>query len=181
MVWGEELDEEVLLKARKLRLVVFDVDGVLTNGSLYIGEQGEEYKAFHSRDGHGMKMLKKTGVELAVITGRSSPVVQNRMASLGIQHVYHGQKEKLPAFESLLAKLELTAEQAAFVGDDVIDLPAMARAGLAIAVSDAHPIVAQYADCLTPHGGGQGAARDVCDLIMLAQGNFEQAYQKYLK
>lgn len=181
MAWGEELGKDVLLKARKIRLVVFDVDGVLTNGSLYIGEQGEEYKAFHSRDGHGMKMLKETGVELAVITGRSSPVVQNRMASLGIQHVYHGQKEKLPAFESLLAKLGLTAEQTAFVGDDVIDLPAMARAGLAIAVSDAHPIVAQHADCLTPHGGGRGAARDVCDLIMRAQGNFEHAYEKYLK
>lgn len=172
--------QDILEKAAQIRLVIFDVDGVLTDGSLFLGDDGQEYKAFHSRDGHGMKMLQASGVEIAIITGRTSQVVQYRMDSLGIRHVYQGKLEKLPAFEELLAKLGLPPHQVAYVGDDVVDLPVMRRVGLAIAVQDAHPLVKQHAHWSTDHGGGRGAARDVCELLMHAQGNLDAQLQHYL-
>ncbi|MDO9370994.1 MAG: 3-deoxy-manno-octulosonate-8-phosphatase KdsC [Gammaproteobacteria bacterium] len=172
--------KDILAKAAQIKLVVFDVDGVLTDGSLYLGDDGQEYKAFHSRDGHGMKMLKRTGVQLAVITGRTSQVVTHRMTNLGVEHVYQGHLDKLPAFEALLAKLGIEAQQTAFVGDDVVDLPVMRRAGLAIAVQDAHPLVKAHAHWQTPSAGGRGAARDVCELIMEAQGHLDAELQRYL-
>lgn len=163
-----------------MRLVVFDVDGVLTDGSLFIGARGEELKVFHSRDGHGMKLLQASGVAIGVISGRSSPVVETRMHALGIEHVFQGQRDKVPAFDTLLARLELTPTAAAYVGDDVMDLPVMRRAGFAIAVADAHPLVAAHAHWRTPNPGGRGAARDVCEFIMRAQGNLERAFHEYL-
>ncbi len=172
--------KDILEKAAKIKLLVFDVDGVLTDGSLIVGDDGEEYKAFYSKDGLGMKMLQQTEVTIAVITARTSNVVTHRMQSLGIKHIYQGQLEKLPAFEKILTKLNLSAEQAAYVGDDVIDLPVMLRAGLAITVADAHPLVKQHAHWQTPKCGGRGAARDVCELIMQAQGTLETQFQKYL-
>ena len=172
--------KDVLAKAAQIKLVLFDVDGVLTDGSLFLGDDGQEYKAFHSRDGHGMKMLQASGVEIGIITGRTSQVVKHRMASLGIQHVFQGRLEKLPAYEELIASLALSTEQTAFVGDDVVDLPVLRRVGLAIAVQDAHPLVKQHAHWQTPHAGGRGAGRDVCELIMEAQGTLEQQMQKYL-
>jgi len=172
--------KDILEKAAKIKLLVFDVDGVLTDGRLIVGDDGEEYKAFYSKDGLGMKMLQQTGVTIAVITARTSNVVTHRMQSLGIKHIYQGQLEKLPAFEKILTELNLSAEQAAYVGDDVIDLPVMLRAGLAITVADAHPLVKQHAHWQTPQCGGRGAARDVCELIMQAQGTLETQFQKYL-
>ena len=172
--------QEILERAARIRLVVFDVDGVLTDGSLFLGDGGEEYKAFHSRDGHGMKMLQEAGVELAVITGRTSRVVEHRMASLGIEHVFQGQRDKLPAFETLLARLGLQAAECAYVGDDVVDLPVMRRVGLAIAVQDAHPLVVRHAHWQTPSPGGRGAARDVCELILEARGDLERMLARYL-
>ena len=172
--------QEILERAARIRLVVFDVDGVLTDGSLFLGDAGEEYKAFHSRDGHGMKMLQEAGVELAVITGRTSRVVEHRMASLGIEHVFQGQRDKLPAFEALIARLRLEAAECAYVGDDVVDLPVMRRVGLAIAVQDAHPLVVRHAHWQTPSPGGRGAARDVCELILEARGDLERVLARYL-
>jgi len=172
--------QEILERAARIRLVVFDVDGVLTDGSLFLGDGGEEYKAFHSRDGHGMKMLQEAGVELAVITGRTSRVVEHRMASLGIEHVFQGQRDKLPAFETLIARLGLQAAECAYVGDDVVDLPVMRRVGLAIAVQDAHPLVVRHAHWQTPSPGGRGAARDVCELILEARGDLERVLARYL-
>ena len=172
--------KDILEKAAQIRLVVFDVDGVLTDGSLFLGDDGQEYKAFHSRDGLGMKMLHRSGVEIGIITARESEVVRHRMASLDIEHVYQGRLEKLPAFEDLVAKLGLSAEQAAYVGDDVGDLPVLRRAGLAIAVADAHPLVKQHAHWQTPHPGGHGAARDVCELIMEAQNTLDTQLQRFL-
>ncbi len=172
--------QDILEKAAQIRLVIFDVDGVLTDGSLYLGDDGQEYKAFNSRDGHGMKMLQATGVEIGIITGRTSQVVQHRMDSLGIRHVYQGKQEKLPAFEELVAKLGLPPHQVAYVGDDVVDLPVMRRVGLAIAVQDAHPLVRQHAHWSSDQGGGRGAARDVCELIMRAQGTLDAQLQHYL-
>ena len=172
--------KEILNRAKKIKLLVFDVDGVLTDGSLIVGDDGEEYKAFFSKDGLGMKMLQQTGVKIAVITARTSNVVIHRMESLGIKHIYQGQLEKLPAFEKILTELDLSAEQAAYVGDDVIDLPVMLKAGLAISVQDAHPLAIEHSHWQTPRNGGRGAARDVCELIMQAQGTLEEQLQKYL-
>lgn len=171
---------EVLERAARVRLVVFDVDGVLTDGRLLMGDNGVEYKAFHSRDGHGMKMLAGTGVELAIITGRRSQLVAERMASLGISHVHQGHASKVPVFERLLADLELGEDQAAYVGDDVVDLGVMARVGLAVAVANAHPLVLENAHWHTVSDGGRGAAREVCDLVMHAQGTLEGVHRDYL-
>jgi len=172
--------KDILEKASQIRLVIFDVDGVLTDGSLFFGDDGQEYKAFNSRDGHGMKMLQESGVPIAIITGRSSKVVEYRVENLGIEYVYQGQHDKLPAFEELIAQLELDPEQVAYVGDDVVDLPIMRRVGLAIAVQDAHRLVKQHAHWQTPANGGRGAAREVCELIMEAQGNLGPMMEKYL-
>lgn len=173
--------DDIFTKAANIRLVIFDVDGVLTDGSLFIGDGGEEYKAFNSRDGHGMKMLQRSGVAIGIITGRTSDVVRHRMDSLGIQHVYQGQLDKLPAFEELTARLDLSAEQVAYVGDDVVDLPILIRAGLAIAVQDAHEMVKQHCHWVTPNPGGRHAARDVCELIMQAQGTLAEQLNDYLR
>lgn len=171
---------EIKTKAANIKLVVFDVDGVLTDGSLIFGDDGQEYKSFHSRDGHGMKMLQSSGVEIAFITGRTSELVNHRAKNLKVSHVYQGQIDKLPAYEKLRDKLKLQAGQIAVVGDDVVDLPIMLRAGLAISVNDAHALVKQHAHWITPSNGGKGAARDVCELIMDAQGTLERAMLKYL-
>ena len=173
--------QDILERAARVRLVIFDVDGVLTDGSLYLGDDGQEYKAFHSRDGHGMKMLQAAGVEIGIITGRSSEVVRLRMASLGIEQVYQGQLDKRVAYERMKADLGLTDSEVAYVGDDVVDLPVMRRAGFAVAVQDAHPAVKQHAHWQTPSAGGRGAARDVCELLMEARGVLASALARYLE
>ncbi len=172
--------QDILTKAAHIRLVIFDVDGVLTDGSLYYDAEGRELKVFHSRDGHGMKMLQNTGVEIAVITARTSEAVSHRMEGLGIKHVYQGQKNKHAAFQNLLVKLDLNASQVAYVGDDVIDLPVMLCVGLAIAVQDAHSLVKHHCHWQTPSMGGRGAAREVCELIMEAQHTLEAQLRVYL-
>ncbi|RCX31081.1 3-deoxy-manno-octulosonate-8-phosphatase KdsC [Thioalbus denitrificans] len=172
--------QDILQRAARTRLVIFDVDGVLTDGSLYLDDNGMEYKAFNSRDGHGMKLLRQTGVEIAIISGRSSGVVKERMESLGIHHVYQGREDKLNALGELLDRLDTPLEEVAYVGDDVIDLPVMRRVGLAVAVADAHPFVCKHAHWQTPSPGGRGAAREVCELIMEAQGTLQAILEAYL-
>lgn len=172
--------DDALNRAAGIKLVAFDVDGVLTDGSLFVGDDGQEYKAFNSRDGHGIKMLQRYGVEVAIITGRTSQVVEHRMANLGITNVYQGKLEKLPAYEELREKLGIGAGETAYVGDDVVDLPVMRRVGLAIAVHDAHPLVLQHSHWQTPHAGGRGAARDVCELLMEARGVLQEEMSRYL-
>ena len=172
--------QDILDKAAHIKLVIFDVDGVLTDGGLHIANDGSEHKVFNSRDGHGMKMLQNTGVEMAIITGRATESVKHRMAGLGIEHVFQGCQEKLPVFQELIKKLNLLPRQTAFVGDDVVDLPIMREVGLAIAVQDAHDLVLKHAHWQTPHKGGRGAARDVCELIMEAQGTLDDQMNKYL-
>ncbi len=172
--------KDILTKAAQIRLLILDVDGVLTDGSLFLGDDGQEYKAFHSRDGHGIKMLLSHGMEIAIITGRTSRVVEHRMANLGITRIYQGQHDKTIAFGQLLQELQLSADQVAYVGDDVVDLPVMTKVGLAIAVQDAHPLVVKHAHWQTPHGGGRGAARDVCEMFLEAMGKLELEMQKYL-
>jgi len=172
--------KDILARAAKTELVIFDVDGVLTDGRLYVTDAGEEIKAFHSRDGHGMKMLQSSGVKIGIITGRTSNIVTHRMNELGIEHVFQGQKDKLPAFDQLLSELSLTPEQVAYVGDDVVDLPVMRRAGFAVAVQDAHDLVKKHAHWQTPNCGGRGAARDVCELLMEARGTLDEIMSGYL-
>jgi 3-deoxy-D-manno-octulosonate 8-phosphate phosphatase (KDO 8-P phosphatase) len=172
--------QDIHSKAAAVRLIVFDVDGVLTDGSLFIGDDGQEYKAFNSKDGHGMVMLQQSGVEIAIITGRTSEVVRIRMASLGIERVYQGKREKLPAYKEIKQITGFDDEQIAYVGDDVVDLPVMTRVGFAVTVQDAHPLTKQHAHWVTPSGGGRGAAREVCELIMDAQGTLQSALRPYL-
>ena len=172
--------QDIQTKAAAIRLVVFDVDGVLTDGSLYIGDDGQEYKAFHSKDGHGMVMLQNSGIQIAIITGRTSDVVRIRMEGLGVQHVYQGRRDKLPAYKEVKQATGLGDEQIAYVGDDVVDLPVMTRVGLAIAVQDAHRLTKQHAHWVTPSGGGRGAAREVCEMLMDAQGTLRAAMQGYV-
>jgi 3-deoxy-D-manno-octulosonate 8-phosphate phosphatase (KDO 8-P phosphatase) len=172
--------QDILEKAANIKLVIFDVDGVLTDGGLFFGDDGQEYKAFYSRDGLGIKMLQRTGVEVGVITARESQVVIHRMKNLGIEHLYQGRLDKIRAYEDMIEKLNVTHAQTAYVGDDVVDLPVMQRVGLAVAVADAHPFVKQHAHWSTQHGGGRGAARDVCELILQAQGNLEAQLNAFL-
>lgn len=172
--------QDILEKAAQIRLLILDVDGVLTDGGLYFDEAGRENKVFHSRDGHGLKMLQSAGVELAVISGRRTEAVTHRMAGLGVRHVYQGHQDKLPVFHELLDRLQVAPEQVSYVGDDVVDLPIMLRVGLAVAVQDAHPLVIKHAHWQTPHPGGRGAARDVCELILEAQGKLHEMWQAYL-
>ena len=168
-------------KARKLKLLILDVDGVLTDGKLFFDNEGNEYKSFHARDGHGIKLLRQTGVEVAIISGRKSNSVALRMKSLGIEHVYQGHENKVSAFNEILQKLDLTPDQAAHIGDDLLDLPLMTRVGLSIAVADANFAVIERADWCTQLSGGGGAVREVCDFIMQAQGRFDEILTAYLK
>lgn len=173
------MTDDHLQRATRVRLVIFDVDGVLTDGRLILGDDGQEYKAFNSRDGHGLRMLQDSGVMVAIITGRESRVVANRMRELGIERVYQGRRNKLPALTELLSDVQLPAEAVAYVGDDVVDLPVMVRVGLAIAVGDAHPHVKQHAHWVTQAHGGRGAAREVCELLMQAHGTLEACLRAY--
>lgn len=168
-------------RAKKIKLAIFDVDGVMTDGSLYLADDGQEYKAFNSLDGHGMKMLKRSGVELAIITGRTSQVVELRAINLGVTHLYQGAEDKLAAFLELQEKTGLDPAAWAYMGDDLVDLPAMRRCGLAICVPAAPSLVKQHAHYVTQLPGGRGAVREVCELIMQAQGTFEAQLAPYLK
>ena len=170
----------VIEKAKNIRIVIFDVDGVLTDGTLYLTDGGEEIKSFNSRDGHGMKMLKASGVELAIITARESRSVRLRAENLNISLLYQGEKNKLKVFESLIAKIGLDKSSCAYVGDDLIDLPVMTRCGLSICVPSAPALVKKHAHYVTNSEGGHGAVREVCELIMLAQGTLDAQLEKYL-
>lgn len=181
MMTAIEQSPVLIEKAKKLKLLILDVDGVLTDGKLFFDNQGNEYKSFHARDGHGIKLLRQTGVEVAVISGRKSASVALRMKNLGIEHVYQGHEHKVAALNELIEKLAISPDQAAHVGDDLLDLPVMIRVGLAIAVNDACSAVRQRADWVTMLPGGQGAVREVCDFIMQAQGNYEAVLGTYLE
>lgn len=167
-------------KIQGLKLLILDVDGVLTDGRLFFDDQGREYKCFHARDGHGIKLLRQTGVDVAIISGRKSNSVALRMQSLGVELVYQGHENKRAAFNEILQHLQLLPQQVAHVGDDVLDLPIMTQVGFAVAVADANFVVKKHADWCTEAMGGMGAVREVCDLIMQVQGTLDAALQSYL-
>ncbi len=160
-------------RAARIRLAAFDVDGTLTDGRLWYTEDGHELKAFHALDGHGLKRLLANGIEVALITARVSRPVVVRAEELGIRHVYQGQSDKRMCLAELQQALEVTVEQTAFTGDDLSDLPAMQTSGLAVAVANAHPQVSAHTHWQTRREGGHGAVREVCDLILAAQGRLE--------
>ncbi len=163
------MDAALQERAAKIRMLVLDVDGVLTDGKLYFDHQGNETKAFNTRDGLGMKALQRSGIEVAVITGRKSEAVAQRMAQLDIQHVYQGREDKLNAFLHLLDATGLDAQEICFAGDDWIDLPVLLRVGLAVSVADAEERVKEKVHWITRRNGGDGAVREICNLILAAQ------------
>ncbi len=167
-------------RLENIKLLVLDVDGVMTDGGLTIGDDGQEYKTFHSHDGLGMKLLKASGVELAIITGRTSNVVKKRAESTGVAHFYQGAEDKLVAFNALIQTSGLQASQCAFMGDDVVDLPPMLKCGLAIAVPASPALVLRHAHYITSKMGGHGAVREVCEMIMQAQGTFDGQMAQFL-
>lgn len=162
--------QEVYDRARSIRVAIFDVDGVLTDGTLYYADTGEESKAFNVRDGHGMRMLKDSGIALAIITSRTSRCVEARARNLGIDLLFQGASEKQAAFQALLARCRVGAAECAYTGDDVVDLPVMAQCGLAASVPGAPAPVRRLAHYVTRARGGRGAVREVCELILHAQG-----------
>ncbi len=162
--------DELTRRARAVRLAIFDVDGVMTDGTLFIGAEGELFKAFNILDGHGVKMLQQAGVAAAIISGRSSAAVARRAAELAIAHVVQGSSDKVDAFDVLIASLALEPGQCAFVGDDLPDLPVMRRCGLAVAVANAADAVKSAAHYVTRASGGKGAVREFCELVLRAQG-----------
>ncbi|GAB2566003.1 HAD-IIIA family hydrolase [Dyella jejuensis] len=170
MPYLSDLPADLLARAANIRLAAFDVDGTLTDGRLWYSEGGHETKVFHVHDGLGLKLLQAHGVQVAIVSARISHPVALRAEELDIAHVYQGQGDKRECLRQILEALKLQPEQAAFVGDDLPDLPAMNLAGLAIAVANAHPWVAEQAHWRTRLGGGLGAVREVCDLILHAQG-----------
>lgn len=174
------MNSELLERARNIRLAIFDVDGVLTDGRLYFMPDGTEFKSFNTLDGHGIKLLIASGVQTAIISGRNSPLVERRAANLGIQHLIQGREDKLTALAELRALVPVEMEQIAFLGDDLPDLPVMRRVGLGMAVATADSFVRQHAHGVTTNPGGAGAAREFCEIIMRAQGTLDSAQAAYL-
>ena len=174
------LNGALIERIRNIKLAVFDVDGVLTDGSLHYGPNGEETKVFNTLDGHGLKMLGESGVALAIISGRESKALERRASDLGIGQLFMGVENKQRIFETLLKSLSLSFEQSAGLGDDVVDLPFLKRCGFAACVPAAPAVVQQHVHYVTNARGGHGAVREFCDLIMQAQGTWDAAMKKYL-
>lgn len=168
-------------RAKLIRLIAFDIDGVMTDGGLYFSDSGDEFKRFNSLDGHGLKMLRASGVEVAIITGRTSRCVDARAKNLGINHLYQGVEHKLEAMIDLLDKLRLSRDSAAYMGDDVVDLAVMRHVGLAISVPESPLLVRKHSHYVTQCSGGHGAVREACELIMSAQGTLDAQLAPYLQ
>lgn len=168
-------------RALRIRLMAFDIDGVMTDGGLHYTDDGGELKTFNVQDGLGLKLLQRAGIELAIVTGRNSGVVAARAADLGIEHVYQGVADKGATLGALLERLGLEWAEAAFMGDDLIDLPAMLRCGLALAPANARPLVRERAHLVTTSGGGHGAVREAAEFVLSAQGRLAALVAPYLE
>lgn len=168
-------------KAKSIRLFILDVDGILTTGALYYGQNGiEEMRGFHIHDGLGIKLLQRTGIPVAIISGKKSAPVAKRLQDLQIQHVYLGHENKLPPYEELKQSLQLQDHEIAYMGDDLPDLPILRRVGFSATVAQAPGIIKQHVDMITKNKPGKGAVREVCEFLMEAQGSFESVLQSYL-
>ncbi len=175
------LSEKLLVKARNIKLLIMDVDGVLSDGKVYYTQQGDEVKNFNIKDGLGIKLLHRNGYKTAIITGRQSAIVERRAKELGVHFVFQGHSDKRAAFQEILNAENLEANQVAHVGDDLPDLALMAMSGLGIAVNDANWFVKQHADWVTPAAGGQGAVRNIAELLLTSQDKLDEVYQSYLQ
>jgi 3-deoxy-D-manno-octulosonate 8-phosphate phosphatase (KDO 8-P phosphatase) len=171
--------EDVTARARGIKLLLMDCDGVLTDGLLWLTADGDEQKAFHARDGQGISLLHRAGLHTGIITGRQSSAVDRRAQDLKMSYVRQYAKDKVKAFEEILAEAGVTTNECAYIGDDVGDVPVMHRVGLAVAVADAVAETKQAAHYITALKGGQGAVREVCDLILKTQGRFDELMQKF--
>lgn len=171
---------ENVARAAKVKLMIFDVDGVLTDGSLHYGADGEALKTFNVHDGLGIKLLQESGVQTAIISARVSPQVVKRAADLGIAFLHQGGHDKLTPFNALLEKTGLTADQVGFIGDDVVDLPILTRVGFAVAVPNGRADVTGRAHHVTEASGGRGAVREVCEFLLRAQGNYDKIMAQFL-
>ncbi|MFK7732026.1 MAG: KdsC family phosphatase [Pseudomonadales bacterium] len=166
-------------RAQQIKLLAMDVDGVLTDGSLFFSSEGDTLKAFNSQDGHGLKMLKSTGVSIAIITGRTSDIVARRANELGIDILMQGREDKLTALNEVATKLDLRIEQAAYIGDDLPDLSAIQAAGIGFAVANAANGIGERADYVTQARGGKGAVREACEWLLEAQGKWQSVVAQY--
>jgi len=175
------LAPDALARARRVRLVIFDVDGVLTDGRLWYGPGGEELKAFHAFDGHGVHLLRMAGLDTAIISGRESQAVEERAKELAIKHVVQGARNKRQAYERMLRRLRLTPAAVAYMGDDVVDLPILTRCGFACAPHEAPEEVRRRVHYIAAAGAGRGAAREVCEFILEAQGELGRVLRRFLK
>lgn len=171
---------DAITRAAKIRLMIFDVDGILTDGSLHFGADGEALKTFNVLDGQGIRLLQNAGIATAIISARQSPIVARRAADLGITHVRQGIHDKKTAFLQLLNELSIPADECGFIGDDVIDLPVLTRVGFAASVPNGHAEVRQHVHHVTTASGGKGAAREVCDFILRAQNKYDSVLAEYL-
>jgi len=165
----QPVEPSILNVAKGIKLLICDVDGVFSDGRIYMGNNGEELKTFHTRDGYGVKSLMNAGIEIAIITGRKSQIVENRMSALGISLIYQGQDDKVKAYQDICDKLNISPEQTGYIGDDLIDWPVMEKVALKVCVADGHPLLAKRANYVTAIKGGHGAVREVCDLILQAR------------
>ncbi len=168
-----QVDAEIIEIAKQIKLLICDVDGVFSDGLIYMGNNGEELKTFHTRDGYGVKSLMNAGIEIAIITGRRSQIVESRMTALGISLIYQGQDDKVKAYQDICLKLGIAPEQTGYIGDDLIDWPVMEKVALKVCVADGHPLLAQRANYVTAIRGGHGAVREVCDLILQARNELD--------
>lgn len=171
---------ESLKRAARIHLMIFDVDGVLTDGGLYFGSDGESLKRFHVQDGLGIQLLQESGVKTAIITARQSEIVARRANDLGIHHVKQGANDKLAAFQELLEETGLNASACGYAGDDILDLPVLTQVGFAVSVANGHRAVKSRAHYVSQLSGGNGAVREICDLILQAQGSYGTTLAKYL-
>ena len=167
--------------AKDVKLLILDVDGVLTDGSIILDNEGNEFKIFNVRDGHGIKMLAKAGIRVALITGRHSKVVERRARELGITEVYQRCHIKTVAFDHIIGKYGLTEKEVAYMGDDIVDIPIFKRVGIPIAVNDAADEARDHAAMVTRHCGGRGAVREVCDFLLKAKGLWESMTREYFE
>lgn len=172
---------EAMRKAAAVALLGLDVDGVLTDGTLYFSSAGDEIKAFSSLDGHGIKMLQKAGIEVAIISGRRSRALELRAENLGVKALFMGVEDKTACMASLLAARQLSFAQAGYMGDDVVDLPILRACGFSATVADGHEDVRRRVDYIASTGGGRGAVREVCDMILRAQGHWDRLMAEYLR
>ncbi len=173
--------QSIIEKAKKIQCLICDVDGVLTDGHLYYGENGADHLRFHIHDGFGMKLLLAIGIDIAIITSSTSKIIDKRVEFLGIKHYYKGRIDKNHAYQDLKTRLELHDEQIAYVGDDIPDLPLILKAGLGIAVANCNDAIREHADWITSKKGGKGAVREVCDLIMQAKSSVSSAFEQFKK